>query len=49
MGEMFFTMMAGFAEMELNLISERTRAALRRRKAVSRRLAALRFDRQATG
>lgn len=33
MGRMFFTMAAAFAEMERNLTSERTRAALRHKKA----------------
>lgn len=33
MGRMFLTMMAGFAELERNLISERTAAALRHKKA----------------
>jgi DNA invertase Pin-like site-specific DNA recombinase len=49
MGRMFFTMMAGFAEMERNLISERTRTALRHKKAASRvycRMTPLGFDRQ---
>ena len=32
MGRMFLTMMAGFAELERNLISERTAAALRHKK-----------------
>lgn len=33
MGRMFLTMMAGFAELERNLVSERTTAALRHKKA----------------
>ncbi len=33
MGRMFLTMMAGFAELERNLISERTAAALQHKKA----------------
>jgi site-specific DNA recombinase len=48
MGKMFFTMMAGFAEMERNLISERTRTALQHKKSASRvysRLIPLGFDR----
>ena len=33
---MFFTTMAGFAEMERNLIPERTRTALQHKNAMSR-------------
>jgi len=47
-GKMFFTMMAGFAEMERNLISERTRTALQHKKSASRaysRLTPMGFDR----
>lgn len=33
MGRMFLTMMAGFAELERNLVSERTTSALRHKKA----------------
>src|SRR4051794_20741941 len=48
MGKMFFTMMAGFAEMERNLISERTKTALAHKKSGSRvysRIPPLGFDR----
>jgi site-specific DNA recombinase len=48
MGKMFFTMMAGFAEMERNLISERTKTALAHKKSGSRvysRITPLGFDR----
>ena len=49
MGKMFFTMIAGFAEMERNLISERTKTALAHKKSGSRvysRITPLGFDRQ---
>ena len=49
MGRMFFTMAAAFAEMERNLISERTKAALSFKKAerkVYTRITPLGFDRQ---
>jgi site-specific DNA recombinase len=49
MGRMFFTMAAAFAEMERNLTSERTKAALRHKKAVNEvycRVTPLGFDRQ---
>jgi DNA invertase Pin-like site-specific DNA recombinase len=38
MGKMFLTMAAGFAEMERNLIAERTRAALERKRERGERL-----------
>jgi DNA invertase Pin-like site-specific DNA recombinase len=49
MGRMFFTMAAAFAEMERNLTSERTKAALRHKKSASEvycRLAPLGFERE---
>jgi len=49
MGRMFFTMAAGFAELERNLISERTRSALSYKKAERRvycHITPLGFDRQ---
>ncbi|MFL6446194.1 MAG: recombinase family protein [Bryobacteraceae bacterium] len=49
MGRMFFTMAAGFAEMERNLISERTKSALSFKKAERRvycNITPLGFDRQ---
>jgi len=42
-GKMFFTMTAGFAEMERNLISERTKAALSFKKASRRHTHASRY------
>jgi site-specific DNA recombinase len=48
-GKMFFSMMTGFAEMERNLISERTKSALRFKKESQRiysRIAPLSFDSQ---
>jgi site-specific DNA recombinase len=47
-GKMFFTMLAGMAEFERNQTSERTRTALRFKKASGRvytRIAPLGFDR----
>ena len=38
MGKMFLTMAAGFAEMERNLIAERTKAALERKRERGERL-----------
>jgi site-specific DNA recombinase len=49
MGRMFFTMAAAFAEMERNLISERTKSALSYKKAERRvycHITPLGFDRQ---
>jgi site-specific DNA recombinase len=49
MGKMFFTMMAGFAEMERNLISERTKTALAHKKSSCRvytRITPLGFERR---
>lgn len=49
MGRMFFTMAAGFAEMERNLISERTKSALSFKKSANRvycHITPLGFDRQ---
>ena len=48
-GRMFFTMAAAFAEMERNLTSERTTAALRHKKATGRaysRITPFGFDRE---
>lgn len=48
MGRMFFTMTAAFAELERNMISERTKSALGHKKASSRaytRITPLGFDR----
>lgn len=46
MGKMFLTLGAAFAELERNLISERTRAALQHKKACGQRLGAKPYNDQ---
>jgi site-specific DNA recombinase len=46
MGRMFFLMMAGFAEMERNLIAERTTAALSRKREKGERIGCLPYGKR---
>ena len=49
MGKMFLTMAAGFAELEANLISERTKAALERKKLRGERVGTVMYGYRPSG